>query len=321
MGNTAKKKEQWTKPVSRKFYDEMIEHVAKCVHSVRYKSVLGNIIDILNNYIDTGSKAFGCTTVVEPIVVMLMERDIDKAKERSARARRQAAERKLRIEAEKKAKEEAERKAKEEALAAASAPDGVGEESAVEQGTAEGDLVGVLDLVADGNTARKLGDAHVGVGSEAPVKVEVGGLPLHRCAQGQNDLMDLSGGDAPDKGVDLKLVGSDSVHRRNDTAKHMVETAVLPGVLETHHVLDTLDHADRRSVAALIGTDRTDLCLGNVVTERTVADTPPHSDDRLAESHARLLVAAENVESETQSGFPPDSGQTRKFGDGTFEKF
>ena len=237
MGNTAKKKEQWTKPVSRKFYDEMIEHVAKCVHSVRYKSVLGNIIDILNNYIDTGSKAFGCTTVVEPIVVMLMERDIDKAKERSARARRQAAERKLRI--------EAERKAKEEALAAASAPDGVGEESAVEQGTAEGDLVGVLDLVADGNTARKLGDAHVGVRSEATVEVEVGGLPFHRCAQSQNHLADLSGGDAPDKGVDLKLVGSDTVHRRNDTAKHMVETAVLPGVLETHHILNTLDHTDR----------------------------------------------------------------------------
>lgn len=314
MENTAKKREQWTKPVSRKFYEKIRGHVAECAKRLGFGPVIPNLFKIIDIFIGNGPKCYFTSSMVEKVIAVMIESDIEEAKKRSADARRRAAERKIRKEAEKIARKEAVR-------TPASAPDGVGEESAVEQGTAESDLVGVLDLISDGNPARELGDAHVGVGSKAAVEVEVGGLPLHRCAQGQNDLADLSGGDALNKGVDLKLVGSDTVHRRNDTAKHMIETAVLPGVLETHHILDTLDHADRRSVATLIGTDRTDLRFRNVVAKRTVADTPPHSDDRLAESHARLLVAAENVESETQSGFPPDSGQTRKFGDGTFEKF
>lgn len=45
----------------------------------------------------------------------------------------------------------------------------------------------------------------------------------------------------------------------------MVKTSVLPGILETHHILDAFDHTEGRAVTATVGTDRTDLRLRNVV--------------------------------------------------------
>lgn len=264
--NNRKKKEEWTKPVSKKFYDGLRDHVINCLGEMGYKTSWHYpVMRDVDNYLAYGTKPSCYVEEIERIVFIMVRRDIDKAVERSAAARRRAQERKARKEALEKAGSFGEagsfgdyestgssgssaKEGKEDAAMAAdvteeamvfekadaagvteggsveqaldfcgsengSAADGVGKECAVDERTAKGDLVGELDLVADGNSSRKLGDAHVGVGSQAAVKVEVGGLPFHRGAQSKNDLPDLSGSDSLDKGVDLKLVRTYTVHR------------------------------------------------------------------------------------------------------------
>lgn len=256
--NNRKKKEEWTKPVSKKFYDGLRDHVINCLGEMGYKTSWHYpVMRDVDNYLAYGTKPSCYVEEIERIVFIMVRRDIDKAVERSAAARRRAQERKARKEAlekagsfgeagsfgdyestgstgssESSANDGKELKGLEKADATdvpeggsveqaldfcgsekGSAADGVRKECAVDERASKGDLVGELDLVADRNSSRKLGDAHVGVGSQAAVKVEVGGLPFHRGTQSKNDLPDLSGSDSLDKRVDLKLVRTYTVHR------------------------------------------------------------------------------------------------------------
>lgn len=310
MGNNSRKKrEEWTKPVSRKFYDGLKTHIAECLKEMRECSGwLNTIMGHVDRYLDKGTKPSFSSIYINPIEIHIftfIRRDIDIAMRRSAMARERAARRRAAREAEK----------------ATSAPDRIGKESAVEQRATESDLVGILDLVADGNTAGKLSDAHTVIGSQPAVKIEIGGLPLHGRTESQNYFTDLTGSHAIDKRVNLQLIGTDTVHRRDNSAEHMVEPRILAGVLETHHVLDTLDNANRRTVTAGVGADRTDLGLRDVMAERTVAHPAAHIDNSLTQRDTGRLIAAENVEREAQSRLTADARQTRKLRDGTFEKF
>lgn len=287
--NNRKKKEEWTKPVSKKFYDGLRDHVINCLGEMGYKTSWHYpVMRDVDDYLAYGTKPSCYVEEIERIVFIMVRRDIDKAVERSAAARRRAQERKARKEALEKAEsfgeagsfgdyestgstgssanegkelkglkiedatadsmKRADSMLQADAAMAAdvteeamvfekadaagvteggsveqaldfcgsengSAADGVGKECTVDERAPKGDLVGELDLVADGNSSRKLGDAHVGVGSQAAVKVKVGCLPFHRSAQSKNDLPDLPGSDSLDKGVDLKLVRTYTVHR------------------------------------------------------------------------------------------------------------
>jgi len=63
----------------------------------------------------------------------------------------------------------------------------------------EGDLVGVLEIDADGDAASEAGDLEVGVGvSELALEEDGGGFALDAGICGDDDLGDLIRGDAGD---------------------------------------------------------------------------------------------------------------------------
>ena len=49
----------------------------------------------------------------------------------------------------------------------------------------------------------------------------------------------------------------------------MIETMILLGVFDCHHVADILHHTDGRPVAAGVVTDGTSLCIAEVMTRLT----------------------------------------------------
>lgn len=221
MENNAakKKKEEWTKPVSQKFYTELGIHVSNCLREMGVTDGWKcRVMAHVDRYLANGTRPSPYVEELEFNMFIMLRRDIDKAMERSAMGRRRAAERRAireaekakqdKLEKEKPGKEKVGKTDKDQAVKSEnieasskgnnrqkaegkecrdnkkaeqiSAPDRVGKQGAVEQGTTKSDLVSVLDLVADGNPACKLGDTHIGIGSETAIEIEVGGLPLHR---------------------------------------------------------------------------------------------------------------------------------------------
>ena len=126
--------------------------------------------------------------------------------------------------------------------------EGVAEEGAVHDRAPQGQFVGIFDLVTHAHAAGQNGDFDVGVGGQAAEDVEVGRVALHRRAQRQDDLLDAAGLDALLQAVDLDVGRPDAVHGRDEATQHMVQPMVLVGVLDAHHVLDVLDHADGAGV-------------------------------------------------------------------------
>ena len=198
--------------------------------------------------------------------------------------------------------------------------EGVGEEGAVEDGAAQGELVGVLDLVAHAHATRQDGDLHVGIRRQAAEDVEIGRVALHRRAQRQDDLLDAAGFDTFLKAVHLDVGGADAVHGRNESAQHMIEAVVLVGVLDAHHILDILDNADGRGIARRVAADGTDLGLADVVAHLAVTDLTPQPDDGLTETDRLLLVLLEQVQHEAERCLAPDARQLGELADRRFQQ-
>ena len=197
---------------------------------------------------------------------------------------------------------------------------GVGEEGAVEDAAAQGEFVGVLNLVAHTHAARQDGDLDIGVGGQTAEDVEIGGVTLHRGAEGQDDLLDAAGLDTLLEAVHLDVTGANAVHGRNQAAQDVVEPLVLVGVLDTHHVLDILDNTDGRGVARGVAADGTDLGLADVVAHAAVADFTAQLDNRLTEIDGFLLVLLEQVQHKAERRLAPDARQLGKLADRRFQQ-
>ena len=198
--------------------------------------------------------------------------------------------------------------------------EGVAEEGAVHDGAAQGQLVGVLDLVAHAHAARQDGDFDVGVRGQAAKNVEVGGVALHRRAQGQDYLLHPTLTHALLQAIDLDVTGADAVHGRNEAAQHVVQAMVLVGVLDAHHVLDVLDDADGRGVTRGVAADGAHLGLADVVAHLAVTDLAPQPDDGLAKVDGLLLVLLEQMQHEAQGGLSPDARQLGELADRRFQQ-
>src|SRR5919199_2721208 len=124
---------------------------------------------------------------------------------------------------------------------------------------AEGDLVRVLEVAADGEAAREPRDAD-------PVAKPVGQvrrrrLPGHVRVRREDDLLDAVPVDAAQQLVDAQVLGLDAVERRQRAAEHVVEAAELARPLDGDHVHRLLDDADHRGVAPRVAADRAQLLL------------------------------------------------------------
>src|SRR5438105_15900174 len=116
------------------------------------------------------------------------------------------------------------------------------------EGTAHGDLVGVLEIPAHREAAREARDAHRVV-AERLRDVHRGRFAFEIRVRGEDQLADAARLDARDELRDLQIVRPDPVHGRDRAVKHVVHTLVLAGPLDREHIERLLDDAHALGVA------------------------------------------------------------------------
>ena len=189
----------------------------------------------------------------------------------------------------------------------------------IEDGAAERHLVGVLQFVADGDAARD--DRHTdGIGRELAVDEEVRRVALHRRAERQHHLAHLALRHTLHQTVDLQIGRTDAVDRRDDAAEDMIEATKLRRILDRHHVLHVLHHADRRAVARRIGADVAEVRVADVVARPAILHVATQGLKRRAESLGVLRLAAEQVKRKPQRRLPTYAGQRRQLVDGVLKE-
>ena len=111
------------------------------------------------------------------------------------------------------------------------------------EGPAEGELVGVLEVAADGEAAGDAGDLEP-ERLEQPAEVHRGGLALDVGVGAEDDLLDALGVEAGEQLLDPQLVGPDALDGADGALEHVVATLELAGLLDGDDVAGLLDHAD-----------------------------------------------------------------------------
>ena len=92
----------------------------------------------------------------------------------------------------------------------------------------------------------------------------------------------------------------------------MIETMILLGVFDCHHVSDILHHTDGRPVTTRVVTDGTSHCIAEVMTCLTEMYLLLKLIDRGSECLHCLLVLSEQEEGEAQRCLPADARQDGK---------
>lgn len=106
--------------------------------------------------------------------------------------------------------------------------------------------------------------------------------------------------DAFEERGDVEVADAYAVDGRDDAAQHMVEAAILLGVLDGHDVLDVLDHADDVLDAFGAGTDGAEVRIADAMADAAVADVGCEAADGVGELQHVVAGLAEEVQCETQ---------------------
>src|SRR5438105_5633424 len=178
------------------------------------------------------------------------------------------------------------------------------------QGAGEGDLVGVLEVAAHGNALRDAGDAHA-ERLHQPGDVERRRFAFDGRVGGDDHFLDAVV-EARDQLLQLELIGSDAVERRERAVQHVVAAAELPGALDGEQIGHRLDYADHPPVALGVAAEGTRILGRQVATGRAETDLLPQRKQRLGELAGVLGWALQDVERQPLGRLLPDPGQLRE---------
>lgn len=125
----------------------------------------------------------------------------------------------------------------------------------------EGYLVHVLQVAADGHSARESGDFDV-ERREKTLDVERGRVAFDSGVRGDDDFRHASVLQAFYERREAELVGADSFEGGDDSAQYVEKPLVLAEVVYRGDVLRLLNDADCRAVAGRVGADWARVVLG-----------------------------------------------------------
>ena len=177
----------------------------------------------------------------------------------------------------------------------------------VQDRTSQRDLVGIFNLVADGNPTGDDRDFYP-VRRQFAIEEEIGRVALHRRAKRQNHLFHLTACHATDEALYLQVGRPDAVHRRNHAAQDVVDAPELPRILDRHHLANVFNHAHRRVVALRVRADSTQVVVANVVAHLAIFDLPAELQQRVGKPLRVIHLLPEQVERKAQRRLPPDPG-------------
>ena len=189
------------------------------------------------------------------------------------------------------------------------------EGSTIENAAAECDGVGIFDFVSYTDAKGQGGDLEMGKTLELTEDVSVGEIAFHSGGKGENHLINgslafgLTLADTLDEAVDLELLGTDTVHRGDETAEDMIESLELTSGFDGHHFLDVFDHTDGGSIALGICTDLTEVGVAEVVSTLAVTHLLAQTDERFAKVNGSLRLLTKQVEREAKRRLTADAGQ------------
>ena len=129
----------------------------------------------------------------------------------------------------------------------------------VDNGTAEGEGIGIFEVVPEPEAAGESGDPG-GQAGNLTIDIERCRLPFHVSAE-REDHLRLSGGfpEPLHQGFDGQISRADAVDGGDDAAENMVDPVVLAGCLYAHHIPHALHNADGVVVSLGVAADAADL--------------------------------------------------------------
>lgn len=191
-----------------------------------------------------------------------------------------------------------------------------------DDGTAEGEFVGVFEVVAEAQAAGEGGDFHIELGN-LPIDVEGGGFAFDVAAQGK-DKFEGAGvifRDPFHQFADCQVRGSYAVDWGNHAAKNVVETVILPRCLYAHHIAHRLDHADCAPVAGFVRADGADVRIRNHTALAAILHIVSQCGNRLSEMVDILLWLLQKIHRKTKGTPPTDARKSAYCFDCVFQQF
>ena len=176
------------------------------------------------------------------------------------------------------------------------------------EGSAERDLVGVLEVTTDRQTAGELGDPKA-QRQEHPHEVGRSRLALKVRIGGDDDLGDDAILQSPEQFLDAQLIGTDTRERTDRPTEHVIPAAELSRALDRHDVLALLHHTQHRGVAPRIGADAAFGLDRDVAAHDAEVNPGLGLDEGRGEALDILGVGVEQMEGDALSALGTDARQ------------
>ena len=191
---------------------------------------------------------------------------------------------------------------------------GTGDGGAALERAAEGQLIGVLEVAADRQTAGQLAHAQAERGEHPD---EVGGrrLALEVRIGGDDDLGDGAVLQARQQLLDAQLVGADAGDGTDRTTQHVIAAAEFAGALDGDDVLALLDDTDDAGVAPRVGADLAFDVDRDIAADNAEVDLLLGLGDGGRQPSDVGRVGVEDVERDALGALRTDAGQTPEFVD------
>src|SRR5579862_5995023 len=84
-----------------------------------------------------------------------------------------------------------------------------------------------------------------------------------------------------DQGLDVELVRTNPIQRRDDPPKHMVNPIELLGTFDGDHFPETLHYTNELLLSHGVGTDRANIRIRHIMTALAEFDLVSHPDQGL----------------------------------------
>src|SRR5882762_897380 len=171
------------------------------------------------------------------------------------------------------------------------------------------DRVGVLEIAPHRQPSRDPRDAHAGR-LQHLLNVVRRGLPLHRGVRRHYDLPHTRAvRDTRDQLIEVQLVGTQPLERRQPTTQDVISSPVAPSPLDRSHVRRFLDDAQQRGVAPGIAADGARIVLGEVAARPARRHATADPPDGLRQSLRGLRGLLQQEKREPLRRFAPDTGE------------
>src|SRR6266545_7287729 len=176
------------------------------------------------------------------------------------------------------------------------------------------DLVGVLEIAADGEPERQSRGAHLDR-PELLGDVERRRFALDVRVRGHDDFAHAAAAHALQQSVDVDVLRPDALERRERAEEDVEEALEIARPLDRGNVERFLDDADDRGVAPRVGADRARVDVGHVVARRAVEDLLLDLDDRARQRLGLGGGTLEDMVGEARGRLAADAGELRQLVD------